>query len=437
VTRREYIKEKLINNNYDVNVVMGFLEEYKSLYNKRLNYKSYRNLIYKVAKEMIDSGLITREQVIYIGTTNKSETAKEQVNKADVKDRQGNVLKTSTYKMIETEEELIKHFDIDLDKWELYKFRVGKWGNPGNPSSQTRAEFRLKNKNEVDKVKELELMLAGYTPPKFTIPKYSQKNLDILLELAIPDLHLGQQSWGQEIGKGRVDNYDVHIAKKVFLDAVQYMLSKVNECGKILFPIGSDFFNVDNYLQTTARGTHQDEDVRWQKSFLIGVEACIDAIHYCRSVAPVDVVIIQGNHDYQRSFYLGVVLEHHFKDDKYVAINNNPKMRKYYSWGDCLLGLAHGHEVKMKDLPLIMAEEEPELWSKSKYREYHIGHLHHTKDVSNSFSESFRGTTVRIIPSLAQLDNWHFTKGYKSIRQAQGFEWSKSKGLVAFYPFSV
>ena len=44
----------------------------------------------------------------------------------------------------------------------------------------------------------------------------------------------------------------------------------------------------------------------------------IDAANYLAEYAPVDIVIVQGNHDFERMFYAGEVLSAWFKNDKDV-----------------------------------------------------------------------------------------------------------------------
>ena len=77
-----------------------------------------------------------------------------------------------------------------------------------------------------------------------------------------------------------------------------------------------------------------------------------------------------------------------------------------------------------------MADEVPDLWAKAKYREFHIGHLHHEKTVS-AVSNDKRGVQVRIIPSLSMIDYWHHASGFRSMRRSQCFEYDLEKGLTA------
>lgn len=422
MTKKEWIINKLEQNNNDSKYV----------------YKTYFE-DFKRDFGLPDSYLLDTFRR-YIQTTIASDVknvsnSKDYSEKSSIEYKTDGSCSVSAPISVMSPRELMDYFKLNPDEWETKTFRANTWGE-NNRFHQSRADFIPKVvANMDDKIKKYEELLNEYQPKKYSPVKVTEGSL---LEISIPDLHLGQLSWGQEIGKKNANNYDVDIAKTVFLDAVRYLLSRAGKnIEQILLPIGSDFFNVNNKENTTAHGTPQDEDCRWQKSTMIAEETCIEAIDMCRQIAPVKVVIIQGNHDEERSFYLGRTLKAWYRTDKYVEIDCEPKLRKYHLWGLNLIGMAHGDGVKMNDLPLIMADEVPELWSKTKYREWHIGHLHHNKVAVHSTIDEFRGNTVRIIPSLAEIDKWHYYKGYKALRQAQAFEWDKEKGLVAFYPFNV
>ena len=109
-------------------------------------------------------------------------------------------------------------------------------------------------------------MTKDYKPPILNINKI-ENNGDNLLEVTLFDLHLGKLAWGKESG----ENYDSKIACDRFLTTIKTLLehSKGFEYSKILFPIGSDFFNSDTIENTTTSGTPQDEDLRWKKTFRI------------------------------------------------------------------------------------------------------------------------------------------------------------------------
>jgi hypothetical protein len=79
-----------------------------------------------------------------------------------------------------------------------------------------------------------------------------------------------------------------------------------------------------------------------------------------------------------------------------------------------------------------MATEEKELWGKTSYREIHCGHIHGQK-----LKEQF-GVKVRHLSSLCSTDAYHTLKGYiGNIRAAEGFLYTKNKGLAAHYHYNV
>jgi hypothetical protein len=84
--------------------------------------------------------------------------------------------------------------------------------------------------------------------------------------------------------------------------------------------------------------------------------------------------------------------------------------------------------TKLKDLPMIMASEASEHWSKSKVREVHVGHFHHRR-IQNPLVEH-NGVVTRILPSLSATDAWHYKSGFVgNLRSAEGYLWSKTGGL--------
>jgi hypothetical protein len=153
-------------------------------------------------------------------------------------------------------------------------------------------------------------------------------------------------------------------------------------------------------------------------------------IDACAAIAPVDILIISGNHDQQRSFYLGEVLSAWYANNDSVEIDNGAAPRKYYKFGNSLIGFAHGYSEKVQNLPLIMALEAPDMWAKTNYREWHTGDKHHKEDMVFRANES-NGVLVRILRSLAPDDAWTFGKGFKSLKAAEAFLWHKQNGLLA------
>ena len=166
------------------------------------------------------------------------------------------------------------------------------------------------------------------------------------------------------------------------------------------------------------------------KTFRLGRQLLVDAINKLQQIAPVDVIMVPGNHDFERNFYLGDSLESWFYNNENVTVDNSANPRKYYKYGEVLIGYTHGNEEKVTDLPLIMANEKPTEWALSTYREFHLGHLHHKKEIKFKSTEEYQGVTIRYFNSLSGSDSWHHKKGYIGAkRSAEALLWDRTKGL--------
>ena len=267
--------------------------------------------------------------------------------------------------------------------------------------------------------------------PQYTPSIKNISNSGNAIEIDIHDLHFGSLCWGPETGQ----HYDIKIAQKIYLAAIEHLVSRIIplEPEAILFPVGSDFFNVNSKLNMTVAGTAQDEDCRWQKTYVYGRRMVVQAVDMLRSIAPVHVPIIGGNHDEERAFYLGDSLSAWYRNCDNVTIDNSPTLRKYWKWGKCLIGLTHGSEEPKGTLPMIMANEVPKLWANTIYREWHIGHLHHASYKSYDYGSETQGVRERILSSLAATDSWHKKKGYSGLREATAFNWNKEHGQNAIF----
>lgn len=362
-----------------------------------------------------------------------------------------------------TKEDVIKQFNIDTDIWEVEKFEVKtsegyrkdrsvKWlvkdgvvknGEVHDSGKMLvvplyHVKVRLvKRQNVVDAqhiIDKIFKKAEKYSPKCYNI-KHKKKKEGLLLEADIPDLHLGMLSWGKESS----GDWDIKIAKKAFHDTLEEILDYASNfyTDQILFPIGNDFFSSDNKEHSTANGTPQDEDVRWQKSFEEAIDLMIRGIDLMQTVAPVDILIVPGNHDFQRTYYLGKVLSAWYKNCNNVKINDSPRLRKYYQYGDNLIGYTHGKDEKPSNLPTIMAHEVPQLWANTKYREWRLGHYHHKKDIQYISSQEFIGIVVRYLRSLTPSNAWATQKGFiGAVRAGEAFLWHKTNGLIAQFTAS-
>lgn len=364
------------------------------------------------------------------------------------------VSKSSDIKHIKTVDDLLKEANVDLKLWKIRDYSINKWDVTSFKTKTpiTRQNFQVNVKLEKNEEVNKEMicgevfneMTKNYIPP--LVEKHDVLNFNNrtnkennLFEISIFDLHLGKLAWCGETG----ENFDTKIASERFIKSIKELVFRALLFGfeRILFPVGNDFFNSDNLFNTTTNGTPQDEDLRWQKTFSLGFKLLVDGINILKQTGkPVDVLVIPGNHDFQRSYYVGVSLEAWFRDDPMVNINNGASPRKYYNFGDVLLGFTHGKYEKESSLPMLMAteNESKKLWSKTKFREWHVGHIHRKRNVNymvvennKTLNEDF-GVFVRHLSSLTGTEEWHHKRGFVSqIKAADGFIWNDKEGLVA------
>lgn len=258
---------------------------------------------------------------------------------------------------------------------------------------------------------------------------------DCLYEIAIPDLHIGKLAWGEEVG----EDYDIKIAIERYKEAVEALLSRIDTStiSKILLPVGNDMINVDNNLNTTTAGTPQIGDSRFGKMFLAAKDLLIETIDRLSLIAPVDVVIVAGNHDNLNMFTLGEVLSAWYHNTENVSIDNSPKQRKYYQYGNTGIQFTHGNHEKHLELGLIFATEEAQMWADTKFRFCQLGHFHHTKKTQYVSVEEHQGFQVQVIPSLSSSDQWHYSKGYNALKQAKAFLIHEESGIIGEFTHTV
>ena len=329
--------------------------------------------------------------------------------------------------------DLAKLHKIDLTKYKISTY----WSKLKSNGKFTSSVLASLIKIDTDLIsqkeiilKELKYQLPGYLPLG---PKKTTGNL--AYEINIPDIHFGKMSWGEESG----EDYDLKIAEKRYLSAINELLSNVSEKSieKFIFPIGNDMINIDSRRNETFAGTPQDSDSRFYKIVKTVKSILIKTINGLSLIAPVDVIVISGNHDTETMFMIGEMLDAYYHNNPIVNVDNSPKQRKYYQYGVSGFQYTHGNEEKHNELGLIFATEEPKLWADTKYRFCKLGHFHSNKKLQYLSVGEHQGFQVQVLPSLSGSDAWHKSKGYMSIKQAKGFLYDKDKGQIGEFTYSI
>jgi hypothetical protein len=233
-----------------------------------------------------------------------------------------------------------------------------------------------------------------------------------LLEISLPDYHIGRDKSLEESGE---------VFKSTVYSIVNRAL-QITPLEKIVFVAGNDFLNSDSIIYGTTKGTPQFDYHTWYDSFSFAWRLLVEVIDELANTCPVDVVMVPGNHDHMKMTFMGEVLSGYYSKDTRVNVDSAYKAFKVYRYGANMFMYEHG-ELKASDYPLIMATNFPIMWSETKYREVHLGHIHIEK------LYEFSGVKVRFMPSLAKSSDWEKSKGYSHLKQAQGLLWHKDKGL--------
>ena len=260
--------------------------------------------------------------------------------------------------------------------------------------------------------------------PKYPTIKRDPGKKEYLLVIDPADIHIGKLADSFETG----EDYNNQIAVKRVKEGVQGILNKAQgfPIDKILFIGGNDILHIDTPSRTTTAGTKQDTDGQWYSNFLIAKQLYVDILLQLIAVADVHFTFNPSNHDYQTGFFLADVIKTYFGNNKNISFDCSISHRKGFRYGSNLIGTTHGDGAKTQDLPLLMAQEFPIEWSKTKHRYVYTHHVHHKT------SKDFIGVTVESLRSPSGTDSWHHIKGYQHAPKAvEGFIHHKENGQVA------
>ncbi len=283
--------------------------------------------------------------------------------------------------------------------------------------------------NENDILGKVESFIENHSPHYPSI-KREIKQSNHLLVINPADIHIGKYASHTETG----DGYNVEIACNRVLEGLEGLIEKSKgfDVDRVLFCIGNDVLHIDNVYNTTTAGTNQDVDGKWWEHFEVALALYVKCVEILREVAPVDIIHSMSNHDYQSGFHLAHALKSWFRNDREVTFDISVAHRKYYKYGKNLIGLEHGDGAKMDNLPLLMAQEQPTMWSETKYRYWYLHHLHHKVKHKWRDAKDFIGVTVEYMRSPSGTDSWHSRKGFSGVPKAvEGFLHEKVSGQVA------
>ncbi len=319
-------------------------------------------------------------------------------------------------------EEYCNFYKIPFDQVKTYKLvtHTGKGAYYNIASS----DVRVKDGLEDFKISLLSSIETISTRPK-SIVRSKEINADGHLLVVDPaDVHIQKLATVFETG----DEYNSQIACQRVRDGVEGLLlkSKGFNIDKILFVGGNDILHTDNSKKTTTSGTFQDVDSNWYTAFAVAKSLYIEVIDRLLEVADVHFVHNPSNHDWMIGTLLADVIQTYYKDCPNITFDCDLRHRKYFQYGKNLIGTTHGDGAKNDILPILMATEEPKMWSDSKHRYVYTHHVHH------KVSKDYIGVTVEALRSPSGTDGWHSRNGYCGVPKAvEGFIHHPEFGQIA------
>jgi hypothetical protein len=314
-------------------------------------------------------------------------------------------------------EEYCSFYGIPFEQVRTYKLVT----HTGTPYYNIASNI-IKNE-DLDSLYELFLEDLKSYAPKYNSYKRELYSDGHLLIVDPADVHIGKLCNSFETG----ETYNNQIAVQRVLSGVDGILNKVGSFNidKILFVIGNDILHIDNPKRTTTSGTPQDTDGMWHSNFLIAKQLYVDIIEKLMCVADVEVVFNPSNHDYTNGFFLAQLIETHFRNCNNVKFDCSVSHRKYFVYGENLIGTTHGDGAKQQDLPLLMANESKD-WTNCKHKYFYIHHFHH------KISKDYMSVCVESLRTPSGTDSWHHRNGYQHAPKAvEGFIHDKNNGQIA------
>lgn len=242
----------------------------------------------------------------------------------------------------------------------------------------------------------------------------------------IPDVHLGQYSWGKETG----NSYDLDIAVKTVKDTFVKLVRKAPASHHAIVLGLGDFFHADgNDARTPKSQNALDVDSRYGKVQWMGAELMIQTVDLAlQKHKHVTVKVLPGNHDPRGGDALTIALWFRYLDNPRVTVDRGPALHWFYQWGEVMIAAHHGHETKPEQMPGVMSAYEPKMWGDTQYRYALLGHWH--KRAKGFASNESNGAVWEIFQAITAKDAWNRGKGHASGRSITAITYDQRDGEV-------
>lgn len=322
-----------------------------------------------------------------------------------------------------TVDELAKLHKVDLS---LYKI-TNYWSKLKANGKFTSSIFATRKKDADYSVEDFEKFLDKWKfskRPKSNdhFFRHDSDKEEVDVELNVADFHLAKKTFeGDTLETKEFDYYFV----------VSDLISKIKKnynINKLVFPISNDFFHTDNYQNWTTNGTPQDVTAWFDEEYEKGFDILANTIDMLRKECKeLKVILVQGNHDRTKGFYVAHALEVLFRDDRSISFQREHSTLKAVVLGNTFIGYHHGNSCKLQDLPLIFATGKyAHQFGNATYREIHTGDKHHY------MAKEVQGVRIQQMPSLSKTDRWHRDNNFENkVHAALALVYHPEQGKIA------
>ena len=322
--------------------------------------------------------------------------------------------------------ELAALHKINLDKYII----VNYWSKLLPNGKFTSSVFSKKKEAKDYTAEDFAKFLVDYESNYIPQPQPELERAKLIdVEISLSDFHLAKRHIDG-------DNSPSVRCKRYFEAATNliYDVKALYDIDRVVFPISNDFFHTDNFQHQTTAGTPQETIVDYAHEYELGFALLVDTIGMLKNVCKeLHVVLVQGNHDRTKSYYLAHALDVYFNAEPNIYFDREHSVVKATMLGETFIGYHHGN-CKIEDLPLLFAThpDYSQMFGYAKYREVHTGDKHHY------MAKEVKGVRIQQMPSLSGTDRWHQDNNFvHSVRAALALVYDKELGKISEFEFRL
>jgi hypothetical protein len=260
---------------------------------------------------------------------------------------------------------------------------------------------------------------AGITP-RATIPKPTEVDTDLLTIYPLGDPHSGLYSWIKETGH-TFDLAEYERINTLAIDAI--MLGSPKSDTALYIDLGDTVHAHDDKKRTPGSGHYLDVSGRICEAIESSFK--LKAYHIDRLLEHHNNVIFRlnrGNHDPVTAVAISGMVRERYRLNPRVTVVDPYNPYWYYEFGKVMIATAHGDGAKAPQMGPVMANDQAEMWGRTKHRYCFLGHVHHWK------GENFPGVTVEYFGTLAAPDFYSHHAGYRSTREIKSITLHREHG---------